>query len=220
MPRSEPFERHTDRYERWFESHEHAYESELSAVGELLPEPGRALEIGVGSGRFAAPLGIQHGLDPARAMLVRARERGIDVVRGTAEALPYQAGCFGAAVIVTTICFVDDVPRTLAEARRVLEPGGRVVIGFVDRESPLGRRYETHREKNPFYREATFLSTAELADAMRTAGFTDLEFVQTVFNPPEELTEPDPVEPGYGEGSFVAVAGTVPAEGVAAGGGR
>lgn len=216
MPKAEPFERHTGRYDRWFEAHQHAYTAELAAVDAVLPETDRALEIGVGSGRFAAPLGIKFGLDPAAAMLDRARDRGIDVVRGVAEALPIRDRTFGAALIVTTICFVDDVPMTLAEAHRVLEPGGRVVIGFVDRESPLGQRYQAHREENPFYREATFVSTEELTSALEDGGFVDLEFVQTVFRTPEEMTEPDPVEAGFGEGSFVVVGAATPGTGSSA----
>ena len=210
MVRSAPFERHTERYEQWFETHEPTYRSELAAVDELLPSTDHGLEIGVGSGRFAGQLGIRHGVDPAMAMLFRAQERGITVVRGVAEALPYRADRFDVAVVVTTICFVDDVTTTLEEARRVLEPGGQLVIGFVDRESPLGRRFETHREANPFYRVATFHSTAELVGDLESAGFVDLTFVQTVFGSPEDMTEPEPVHPGSGEGSFVVVAGTIP----------
>jgi SAM-dependent methyltransferase len=208
MPITEPFEEHTDRYEEWFEAHHAAYESELSAIRELLPEEGRGLEIGVGSGRFAEPLGVEVGIDPARNMLANARERGIDVAVGVAENLPFRDGRFDVALIVTTICFVDDVPSTLEEARRVLAHDGRLVIGFVDRESPLGQHYQDMREENPFYRDATFHSTDELESAMRAAGFEDIAFRQTIFERPGEMTAPEETREGYGEGSFVVIAGT------------
>lgn len=208
MPKAEPFEAHAERYDEWFEAHEYAYRSERSAVRELLPTERPALEVGVGSGRFAGPLGVGYGVDPAGAMLARARERGIEAVRGVAEALPVRDDAVAAALNVTTICFVDDVVRTLAESRRVLKPGGRLVVGMVDRDSPLGRRYRERRDENPFYREATFLSSDELDEAMQDAGFGDLQHVQTVFTSPGEMTEPDPVREGTGEGSFVVVAGT------------
>lgn len=207
MRKAEPFEAHTDRYERWFEEYEYAYRSELDAVGRLLPE-GHGLEIGVGSGRFAGPLGIEIGIDPAGAMVERARERGVEVVRGVAEALPFVDDAFSFALLVTTICFVDDVDRTMGEARRVIESNGRLVVGYVDKESELGRIYQEHREENPFYREATFLSTTEVTAGMERAGFSDLEYVQTVFTTPGEMDAPDAVEPGYGDGSFVVVSGT------------
>lgn len=208
MARTEPFEEHTDRYEAWFESHASAYASELDAVDRLLPATGRGLEIGVGTGRFAAPLGVPVGVDPAPAMLARARERGVDVVEGIAESLPFRDAAFDAALIVTAICFVDDVDRTLSEAARVLTDDGALVVGYVDRESPLGRRYEAEREANPFYRDATFVSTDDLLERLDAAGFEAYEFAQTIFQWPAEMAQPDPVEPGYGEGSFVVVRAT------------
>jgi len=208
MPKTAPFEEHTERYEEWFEEHEAVYRSELNALRRLLPTPGYGVEIGVGSARFAAPLGVQVGLDPAGSMLEYARGRGIDVVRGVAECLPFRDGTFDSALIVTTICFVDDVPRTLTEAERVLEPSGSLVIGYVDGDSPVGRMYREKTERNPFYREAAFVSTEELVDALQAAGFTEFEFAQTIYHWPDEIEEPEPIEEGYGDGSFVVVRAT------------
>lgn len=207
-PTTRPFEAHTDRYEQWFEAHQAAHQSELAALRRLLPPTELGLEIGVGSGRFAGPLGIQVGLDPAGAMLELASRRGITVVRGVAEALPFRSGTFDTALIVTTICFVDDVERTIAEARRVLEPGGTLVLGYVDRDSPLGRRYRERQDDNPFYLDATFVSTDELVAGLEAEGFDDVAFVQTIFRPPAAIDEPEPVEAGYGDGSFVALRAT------------
>ena len=124
MARIAPFERHTQRYERWFAQHEAAYLSELRALRELLPNPGLALEIGVGTGRFAEPLGVAIGIDPSLRMLKHARRRGIEAVCAAAEALPFRHGVFDHALIVTTICFVDDARAMLAEACRVLKAEG------------------------------------------------------------------------------------------------
>jgi len=208
MPKSAPFEEHADRYEEWFEHHGAAYESELAALRRLLPEAGRGVEIGVGSARFAAPLGLGVGVDPSRRMLGYARERGLEVIEGVAESLPIGDDTFDTALIVTTICFVDDIPRTLAEAERVLRPDGALVIGYIDRDSPVGRVYQEQKESNPFYREATFVSTEELVEALEAAGFSDFEFVQTIYQWPGDLEAPDSVEPGYGDGSFVGIRAT------------
>ena len=77
MPRIEAFEAHTQRYEAWFDQHQAAYLSELLALRALVPWSGRGLEIGVGTARFAAPLGIQVGIDPSPKMLELAATRGI-----------------------------------------------------------------------------------------------------------------------------------------------
>lgn len=208
MPRAAPFEEHTERYEAWFERHEAVYRSELAALRRLLPTVGYGLEIGVGSARFAAPLGLQVGVDPAGDMLAYARERGIDVVKGVAEHLPFVDGAFDTALIVTTICFVDDIPTTLAEADRVLDSEGRLVIGYIDRDSPIGEVYQRTQADNPFYREATFVSTDELVEALRSAGFSDFEFVQTIYRWIDDVEDMEPVEEGYGEGSFVGIRAT------------
>ena len=180
------------------------YESELAVVQELLP-PGKAVEVGAGSGRFAARLGIAFGIEPSRRMRALARGRGIDAVDGTAEDLPYPDASFDVVLMVTTICFVDDLGASLREARRVLRPGGQIVVGFVDRDSPLGRDYAAHQAENPFYAVATLYSACELAGHLRRAGFTHLAFRQTIFTPLEEVTSTQPSMRGYGRGSFVVV---------------
>jgi ubiquinone/menaquinone biosynthesis C-methylase UbiE len=208
MPTTDPFEEHTGRYEAWFETYAYAYQSEITALRRLLPDPGYGVEIGVGSGRFAAPLDITVGVDPAEEMLARARSRDIEVVEGVAEALPLRADTFDTALIVTTICFVDDIPATLAEAGRILGPDGTLVIGYIDKESPVGRIYQEKKAANPFYREATFVSTDQLVDELDDAGFTDREFVQTIYRWIDDIDEPEPVEEGYGDGSFVGIKAT------------
>ncbi len=64
MPRIEPFEKYSEKYEDWFERNEFVYKSEIQAIKELLPKVKKGIEIGVGSGRFAVPLGIKPVLIP------------------------------------------------------------------------------------------------------------------------------------------------------------
>src|SRR6056297_1468238 len=158
MPKTGPFETHVDRYEAWFERHAAAYESELRAVHELWPADIEGLEIGVGAGHFAGPLGIRTAVEPAAAMRKAAVRRGIDALDGVAERLPFPDARFDAALMVTTICFLDNPERAAREMYRVLRPAGCAVIGFVDRESVLGRAYERKRDSSVFYGEAQFYS--------------------------------------------------------------
>ena len=208
-PKVAAFEAHHHRYEAWFEKHEIAYISELLALRPFIPWNETGIEIGVGSGRFAAPLGVEIGVDPSPAMLVHAAERGVTVVEGVAEQLPFANDSFDYALVVTTICFVDSPARMLAEARRVLKPGGRIVIGFVDRESRLGQEYLTHQDESVFYREATFYSSAEVAQLLHETGFSIDSWGQTLKHALPEIREIEPLQTGYGHGAFVVVSAIV-----------
>jgi SAM-dependent methyltransferase len=205
MPRTEPFVAYHRRYDDWFERHAAAYHSELLAVRALLPWCGLGLAIGVGTGRFAAPLGVQMGVDPAREVLDYAANRGILTVQAVAEALPFRDGSFDYALSVTTICFVDNVTAMLSEACRILKPGGEVVIGFIDRSSALGQDYLSHQAENVFYRQATFFSVDAVEQLLRDSGFTRPVWVQTLSKALEETREIEPLRSGYGQGAFVVV---------------
>jgi len=200
------FEAHHDRYEAWFKKHEAAYISELLALRPFVSWEGRGIEIGVGSGRFAAPLGVQVGVDPSPAMLAHAAQRGIEVVAGVAEDLPFADGSFDQALVVTTICFVDSPERMLTEVRRVLKPGGRLAIGFIDRESVLGQNCLVHQAESVFYREATFYSADEVVRLLLKARFSISAWGQTLARPLSETREIEPLRTGRGRCAFVIAA--------------
>jgi SAM-dependent methyltransferase len=208
MPKTFPFNAHHGRYETWFTHHRAVYLSELLALRALVPWQGVGVEIGAGTGRFSAPLGFKVGVDPSRAMLAYAVNRGISSVQGAGEALPFKTDTFDYVLIVTTICFVDDPNAMLIEARRVLKPGAVVIIGFIDRTSTLGRNYLAQQADNVFYRDATFFSASEVEKLLSETGFSNQLWGQTVSKPLNEIREIEPFVAGRGRGSFVAVRAT------------
>ena len=107
-------------YDAWFDTHPHAHQSELEAIRELIPKSGIGIEIGVGTGRFAVPLGIKLGIDPGARMLKVAESRGIKVINGTGEDLPLVDESMDYVLMVTTLCFLDDVEQAFGEIYRVL----------------------------------------------------------------------------------------------------
>jgi SAM-dependent methyltransferase len=206
MARTTPFDEHADLYEAWFDRHPLVFRSELEALRPLVPIRGRSVEIGVGSGRFALPLGIRCGVEPSRTMAALAARRGLALVRGVAESLPLADASQDLALMVTTICFVDDPPRALREAARILRTGGWLVLGLVDLASPLGRSYERRRQASPFYRSATFFTAEEVLGILDQTGFRAPRIRQTVFGEPGSLRAVQPAVPGHGEGGFVVIA--------------
>ena len=110
----------------------------------LAPSAGeRVLEIGPGTGYYTldlaewvAPAGVVEIIDLQQEMLDhtmgRARERGVTNVtatRGDATTLPYDDDSFDAVILTTVLGEIPDGDAALAEIRRVLRPGGRLVVG-------------------------------------------------------------------------------------------
>jgi SAM-dependent methyltransferase len=205
MPKIAPFETHVNRYEDWFTKYPEAYAAELRAVQPLVPKNGCGIEVGAGTGRFSVPLGISQGVEPSAQMAKTARRHNMQIVSGVAEDLPLGADQFDFVLMVTTVCFLDDISRAFQETRRILKPGGFLIVGFVDRTSPLGQLYLAHQHENVFYRDAIFYSVDEIVAAMQQTGFVDFDFRQTIFRALSEITPAEPVKAGYGEGSFVVV---------------
>lgn len=204
MPKIEAFEKYSDVYDKWFDSHLEIYESELAAIRQLMPSgKAESMEVGVGSGRFAVPLGIKVGVEPSEKMASKARLHGIDVYSGVAEELPFPDRRFDFVLMVTTLCFLDDVAQSLREAFRVLKRDGFIIVGFVDRESELGQQYSEKRDSSRFYKDATFFSTSEVFRALEDARFVIADVLQTLV--PGEL--PKITMGGFGRGAFVVIKG-------------
>ncbi len=194
------FERLAERYDAWYEGPvgRVVFPLEVACLRPLLAAlPPPRLEVGVGSGRFALALGEGYGVDPARAPLRLAAARGVRVVQAVGERLPFRDGCFGAVLVVVTLCFADDPALLLREARRVLRPDGGVVLGDVFAESAWGERYRALGEAgHPFYAAARFLTRGELAGALRAAGLRVVRARSTLRQPPTDAPAPEPATEG------------------------
>ncbi len=198
-----PFERHALQYDQWFDQHPETYQLELDAICELLPTEGRGVEVGAGSGRFMGPLGIPLGIEPVAAMRDIAAARGLKLQPGVAEALPLESESVDYLLFVTTLCFVESIEQALQEVHRVLKPGGSLIIGMIDRSSPLGVKYEQQKGESSFYRDATLLSVDEVTKPLQQAGFSNFQFRQTLSPKGQPINTP--ITEGYGEGSFIAI---------------
>jgi ubiquinone/menaquinone biosynthesis C-methylase UbiE len=201
------FELFPEEYDEWFEEHKLAYLSELEALKRAIPEGGRGLEVGVGTGRFAQPLGIKIGIDPSEKMLEIARKRGIEGILGRGENLPFKDEEFDFVLLAFTLCFVDNPLKVLEEAKRVLKPGGRVIVGIIDKNSKLGKIYQAKKEKSKFYKVAKFYSSKEIIDMLRKLDFTNIRALQTLSGELDSIKEVEAPKEGYGEGGFVVIYG-------------
>lgn len=207
---TELFDKNVKDYEAWFERYPEVYESELAAIREhmaQLPENIRGIEVGVGTGRFAQPLGIKEGIEPSEEMAKKAAEKNIEIVKGFAEQLPYADLQFD-FVLFVTVCHLENVKLAIKQAQRVLKPKGSIIVGFLDKDMPIAKKYSEERQYSTFFRKAKFYSVHYIKQLMKETGFKNLEIRQTLFGELDSIKDIQSPKPGYGEGSFVVVRAT------------
>ncbi|MGC9191799.1 MAG: class I SAM-dependent methyltransferase [Conexivisphaera sp.] len=228
-----PFDASPGSYDEWFTSNPNVLESELRLLAYFLGrrDPGRALSVGCGSGLFELLLRERFGIrvdecvEPSEMGRIAAT-RGLRVVRGRAEALPFGSSEFDTVLMNGVLDYVSDPSAALAEARRVLRPGGWIVVADVSAEGSYGLLYRlasivgwdalrgvSPRRPYPIemVRAARWRTSEELGSLLLGAGFTDLEFAQTLTRHPKYSDDsPEDPAPGHDRGDYVAVRGVRP----------
>lgn len=161
-------------YEAWYETEGRiADEAERGLLGQLLagwPQAQTAVEIGTGTGHFArwlASTGYRVvGVDISVPMLAEAARRGgVLLVRADAGALPFAAGAFDVALLITTLEFLSQPIRALQEAAHVARLG--IVLGVLNRWHPLA--WQRKRSQLALWQAAHFYSPFELARLVQQA---------------------------------------------------
>ncbi|TLP81796.1 class I SAM-dependent methyltransferase [Maribacter sp. ACAM166] len=207
METTKAFDAHVTEYEKWYENHPEAYQSEILALQEQflkLPQNLHGIEVGVGTGRFSEPLGIKEGIEPSAEMARLAQKRGIEIMDGVAERLPYAAMKFD-FVLFVTVCFLKDIKSAFKEAHRVLKPNASIIIGFLDSDREIAKQYHEKRHRSNFYQNARFYTVDRIKNLLKETGFKDLEFNQTLFGKLEDIEEVQVPKTDFGKGSFVTV---------------
>ena len=144
---------------------------------ELSPSE-RVLEIGFGGGAALRSLvgrtSFVGGVDLSREMVEWAKAKysaavgagRADFREGSVEAIPFDAASFGKALTVNTVYFWRSLEAGFTEIRRVLAPGGRVVVGFLPKEwmDRLGHPSDIFTARTP----------DEIMAALTASGFKDV----------------------------------------------
>jgi SAM-dependent methyltransferase len=195
-----PFDDFPLEYDAWFDGEGRLiFHTEARALKKLLstlPKPW--IEVGVGSGRFAQALGIETGVDPSYKLIQIARRRGINAFLGRGEETLFAEASFGTVFLIVTICFLDSPIDALKEARRILMPDGRLVLGLVLKESPWGQYYQRKKAQgHRFYKFANFYTYEETVGIIGRAGFLTTRIISTLFQKPREVGNTEDPRVGY-----------------------
>lgn len=175
MNNVEIFNHHADAYESWFENNLYFYEGEIKTLKTLVGSRTNGLDIGMGTGRFALPLGILEGVEPSEKMREIAQSKGLNPVDGMADNLPFENETFDFALMITVICFLAEPINAMREAYRVLRTKGSLIIGLIDKNSLLGQVYESEKNKSRFYVHAKFHSIDDIIAYAKKAGYSHCE---------------------------------------------
>jgi ubiquinone/menaquinone biosynthesis C-methylase UbiE len=167
----------------------HLWRSPVSdaVVAMVQPRPGeRVVDLGAGMGAatfIAAETGAQvMAVDPTpfmRAMLrlrARAHPRGhVTVLDGAAEALPFERETIDALWTVNTVHHWTDLPGAIGELRRVLRPGGRLVLVDEDMEDPAHPFHERMKRRESHRHHFPDVDPQAVGALLRQQGFFDVE---------------------------------------------
>ncbi|HVJ14032.1 MAG TPA: class I SAM-dependent methyltransferase [Polyangiaceae bacterium] len=100
------------------------------------------LEVGCGTGLVLRRIKLfaksAKGVDLSPGMLEKARERGLDVIEGSATALPFPDRSFDVTCSFKVLAHIPDIQRALSEMVRVTRPGGTVLAEFYNPYSLRG----------------------------------------------------------------------------------
>ena len=111
-----------------------------------------------------------------------AQERGIFVLHAVAESLPIREGSFNFVLMVTTICFIENIISAFKEAFKILGSKGSLIVGFIDKNSYIGKLYRERKNKSVFYKNATFFTVKKVISYLKRTGFRTFELFQTIFH--------------------------------------
>ena len=207
----QPFDPIADSYDRWYDTPEGqaVFNAEMACLRLLCVQcHGRWLEVGVGTGRFAAMLGVAEGIDPSSGMIEIAAGRGIKTYTGCGECLPFSARSFDGVLAALALCFAADAAQTLKECHRVLRSRGKLLLGIVPGDSIWGRAYmRKASEGHPVYALAKFRTAAQIVGLAENAGLALLDAASTLFWKPGGTPQTDPqIETGIvSEAGFIGL---------------
>lgn len=187
------FNLHYGFYDDVHTSHREAMENSNRIYAEKLGVDETDTVLDVGTGRGGLPIHVAehagadvHGIDidplHLREARENARERGvsesIEFSLGNYLEIPYPDDSFDAVSGIETVCHTDRKRKFLREARRVLKPGGRLMVsdGYMNRSTLSREETEKVRKMLDGWAVPSLAHVDDFRDALEDLGFTNIAF--------------------------------------------
>ncbi|OYQ88306.1 SAM-dependent methyltransferase [Wohlfahrtiimonas chitiniclastica] len=224
------FDQYAQKYDSWFLDNSNVLMSEVKLVAKTLEGCENIVSVGCGSGLFESILRqefgihITDGVEPSKDMAAIAAKRGLEVMIETAENYDYLGRTYDTILYNGCPGYITDLGKALTNSFNALNPGGKVIVIDIPKESGYGLLYNLAKAvkswdhplltgvypRNPYPIElvdqANWHTTGEKIDLMEKVGFVDFEFYQTLTTHPvySDLQIEEPIS-GFDKGDYVAI---------------
>jgi len=164
-------------YDSWYETKLGSFvdEVETKTAFELFQfrKGEKVLDIGCGTGNFSIKLAKKGaevvGIDVSEAMLAKARKKAekknlnIKFYKNDVTSLDFEDNSFDAVFSMAAVEFIDDIKKAFKEMKRVVKPGGKILLGTITKDSDWGEIYQKQAEKeDSVFNDAEFKNPEDL----------------------------------------------------------
>lgn len=192
----EIFDKEARSYDDWYKTKLGGFVDEIETIAILnhfdITKIKRILDVGCGTGNYSIKLAKKGfevvGVDISTEMLNIAMEKSnnmclpIKFIRCDARQLPFPENYFDAALSVATFEFVSEPLAVLGEMFRVIKKDGKIVIGFINKDSEWGKLYLSQDfQQKTVFRYANLFTKQEIS-TLRSNEL--IEIIETLYTPP------------------------------------
>lgn len=192
----EIFDKEARSYNDWYKTKLGGFVDEIETIAILnhfdITKIKRILDVGCGTGNYSIKLAKKDfevvGVDISTEMLKIAMEKSknmclpVKFIRCDARQLPFPENYFDAALSVATFEFVSEPLAVLGEMFRVIKKDGKIVIGFINKDSEWGKLYLSQDfQQKTVFRYANLFTKQEIS-TLRSNEL--IEIIETLYTPP------------------------------------